>query len=267
VPGRRLGQHFLRDRAVLGTIVRALDPTQDDLVVEVGAGPGQLTAELVARAGAVVAIELDDGLAAALRATYAGNDRIAICHANALDIDPCRFVEHRRRYLLAGNIPYYISGALIRQYISGSCRPARAVLLVQLEVAERMTAKAGDMSLLGMAVQLYADATIVTRVPPSAFRPRPKVHSAVVKLEFLSSPRVALADEERFFRVARAGFSSKRKQIANSLSRGLELEKQDIIQVLSSVGVDATARPEDLDLDQWVAIVAGLDHLLERAQL
>lgn len=255
---RRLGQHFLIDQGVLAEIVKALDLTEHDRVIEIGAGQGVLTRVLAKQAGAVVGIELDGGLIDRLRHLFATEPNVTILHENALDLDPCRLSESRA-YKLAGNIPYYITGSLLRRYIGSKCRPQLAVLMVQSEVAQRMLAKPGDMNLLALSTQLYTQPSMVMKVSPKSFRPPPKVDSAVIKLLALDDPLIPVCDEENLFRVARAGFSGKRKQIINSLAHGLSITKEQTAAILERSGVQPTSRAEDLSLEQWALLSGELD--------
>lgn len=261
-PRRRLGQHFLHDSGVLHSIVSALEIDSRDRILEIGPGEGVLTRALASRAASVTAIELDDTLAANLRVEFSDRNDVTIIHGDALQVDPCRLMlddgGHSAAYKLSGNIPYYITGALLRRYLEIACPPGVAVLMVQWEVAQRMLAKPGEMNMLALSTQLYSEPSIVAQVRPSAFRPRPKVDSAVVKLEMLKSPRVRIPDAEAFFAVARAGFSTRRKQLVNGLSHGLDLSKPVIFDLLQKAEVGPTQRPEELSLDDWSRIALML---------
>lgn len=247
-PRKRLGQNFLKDQRFLDRILEAADVEPQDSVLEIGAGTGVLTQALASRAGRVVAVELDDGLVSLLREAAHGDPHLEIWHGNALDFDPAEHFDGP--YKLVGNIPYYITGPIVRHFLECDLPPSLLVLMVQREVAERMCAKPGDLSLLGLSVQLYADPRIVTRVPAGAFYPPPKVESAIVRLA--PRPAQATAEErEDFFRVARAGFGTKRKTLGNALSIGLGLPRADIGAVLSAAGVDERTRAQDLTLEDW----------------
>src|SRR5919199_4060899 len=162
-PRKRLGQNFLRDRSYLDRIVAAAEIEPNDVVLELGAGTGVLTRALLRDAGRVVAVELDDSLAAVLAGDLGHFEQLRVWHGNALAFDPC--VEMPERYKVVGNIPYYVTGPLIRHFLETQCRPCVIVFMVQREVAERIVAKPGQLSLLGVSVQYYAEARIVTRVP------------------------------------------------------------------------------------------------------
>lgn len=258
---KSLGQNFLQDPTYLEQIVAAAELTPNDLVLEVGPGQGVLTRELAARAAGVVAVELDDRLITPLRAMFATQlDRVEIVHGDILEMDPVTLVDRLAGrlpghaagspYKVAANLPYYITSAAIRQLLEARRPPSRAVLLVQLEVAQRICAEPGDMSLLAISVQYYARPQFVQRVPAGAFRPVPKVDSAILRLDVYPQPAVALAPEP-FFAVVRAGFGQKRKQLLNSLSAGLGRPKTEIAAALACAGVDPMRRAETLSLGEW----------------
>jgi 16S rRNA (adenine1518-N6/adenine1519-N6)-dimethyltransferase len=245
-PRKGLGQHFLRDRTFLRHIIAAADLSGEDQVIEVGPGTGVLTDALAEAARSVLAVELDDALAERLSNRFRDNEKVRVMAGNALDLDPC---EHfKSPYKLVANIPYYITGPLVRHFLETTCQPELAVLMVQRAVAERMAAGPGKMSLFGISVQYYAAVKIVARVPASAFYPRPKVDSAIVRL---SPYRPFVGDNAIFFDVVRAGFSTRRKQLHNSLAAGLQIEKPDADALLHAAGIDPTTRAEALTLGDW----------------
>jgi 16S rRNA (adenine1518-N6/adenine1519-N6)-dimethyltransferase len=252
-PRKRLGQNFLRDRNFLGPILEAVDLSAEDDVLEIGAGTGVLTLPLAERARRVVAVELDDSLAALLVKILANTPNVEVWQGNALDFDPC--LAFRGGYKLVGNIPYYVTGPIIRRYLEATCQPRVLVLMVQWEVARRITATPGDLSLLGVSVQHYAHTKIVTRVPAGAFFPRPKVDSAIVRLTPRADKRSA-TDTRSFFAVARAGFGMRRKQLINSLSRGLDVTRGEAELLLGRAGIAPSRRAETLSLEEWHCLAA-----------
>ena len=261
---KSLGQNFLQDRTFLDRIVAAAELTPDDIVLEIGPGQGVLTRELVARAAGVVAVELDDRLITPLRAMFATQlDRVQIVHGDILELDPVALVDQLASqlpgretappYKVVANLPYYITSAALRHLLEARRPPTRAVLLVQLEVAQRICAEPGDMSLLAASVQYYARPQLVQRVPAGAFRPVPKVDSAILRLDVYQEPAVAVAPDA-FFAVVRAGFGQKRKQLLNSLSAGLGRPKPEIAAALACAAVDPMRRAETLSLGEWESL-------------
>lgn len=245
---KQLGQNFLRDTSFLPRILDAGEVHQGDQVLEIGAGTGVLTAALLQRGARVTAIELDDSLFGLLQEQFKGLDTIRLWHGNALHFDPC--TEILDRYKLIGNIPYYITGPILRHYLESVCRPVVMVVMVQREVADRIVAGPGDMSLLALSVQYYADPSIAIRVPAGAFYPRPKVDSAVIRLvPHVRTPELALT--EAFFTVARAGFSTRRKQLVNALANGLPTSREGASLLLQAAGVDERRRAEQLSIAEW----------------
>ncbi len=249
-PRKRLGQNFLRDRGVLDAIVKAADLNDRDQVLEIGAGTGVLTRALLERAERVVAIELDDALYSILRNEHARATNLHLWHGNALSFEPAEFFTGS--YKLMGNIPYYITGPLLRRFLEMEHKPSLMILMVQWEVAQRIVASPGNLSLLGVSVQFYAAAEIEARVPARAFFPVPKVDSAVLKLV----PRTELPTENvaEFFRVVKAGFSMPRKQLTNSLGSGLQLDRAEAANILDDAGIERTRRAETLSIAEWVRL-------------
>jgi len=262
-PKKSLGQNFLIDEQHLARIVAAAELTPDDTVLEIGPGFGVLTRQLAAQAGRVIAVELDDRLITLLRAQFATQPHVSIVHGDILELTPSELVANPpsniphsafrtpHSYKVVANLPYYITSAVIRHLLETSQPPRLAVLMVQKEVAERICAEPGDMSLLAVSVQFYAQPTIVHQVPASAFYPRPKVDSAVLRLDILPQPVVPDIAPDAFFGVVRAGFSQKRKQLLNTVSAGLHIPKSEATTALNHAGIDPTRRAETLSLVEW----------------
>ena len=286
VPAKKsLGQNFLADRRYLAPILDAAEVGSSDAVLEIGPGKGVLTEALAERAGCLVAVELDDRLIEPLRQQFAGRPHVHIVHGDILEQAPGRLVadacgkgreignwrleighspvsnlqspnlhssnlQSPISYKVVANLPYYITSAVLRHLLEAAQPPTSAVVMVQWEVAQRICAAPGDMSLLAVSVQFYAEPRIVQRVPAAAFSPRPKVDSAILHLRVRPQPAVAM-DPARFFAVVRAGFSQKRKQIHNSLAAGLQLDKATVQQWLANAGIDPARRAETLSLDEW----------------
>ena len=248
-PRKALGQHFLTDRGTLRAILDAAEVSTEDLAVEVGPGLGVLTRALAERAGRVVAVEMDAELAEALRADLPPTVRVVA--GDAREADVCALVDGLTGYKLLGNLPYYAASPILRRFLESPCRPSLAVIMVQKEVALQMTAQPGDMSLLSVSVQLYGHPRIVRTVRPGAFYPRPKVTSAVVRIDVYPEPALGLEDVDAFFQVVRAGFSAPRKQLRNALSHGLAIGAQEASSHLTQAGIDPQRRAETVSLEEW----------------
>ena len=225
---------------------------ETDTVVEVGPGGGSLTRVLAERARRVVAVELDAGLAAALTPQVSSNVDVRV--ADARDVPVEALLGGCPSYKLLGNLPYYAALPILRHFLEGPCRPRVAVVMVQREVAQRMCARPGGMSLLSVAVQLYGRPRIVRWVRPGAFVPPPKVTSAVVHIEVYDRPAEAVGDAEGFFSVVRAGFSAPRKQLRNALAQGLEVPPAGAEELLTRAGIDPKRRAETLSLAEWARL-------------
>lgn len=260
-----LGQHFLVDGAVLGLITGAAELTPADIVVEVGPGLGVLTRELAREAGWVVSIELDEKLAHVLKETLASCDNVTIIDGDVLRIDPAALLDEQRAhfspaaaassgYKVVANLPYYITAPVLRHFLEAPARPELMVVMVQKEVAEVIAAGPGKMSLMSVSVQFYGEPEVVSYVPARCFYPVPEVDSAILRIRPYPHPAVAVTDRESFFRLVRAGFSASRKQLANSLGRGLVLPKAEVLALLEEAGIDPRRRAETLGLDEWTRL-------------
>lgn len=252
-PSKGMGQNFLVDRGIVERMVRVTGIDRDDTVLEIGPGLGILTGVLARSAGNVIAIELDKRLAAYLASEFQDTN-VHIVHGDALTVRYEDFLPAAEPYTVVANLPYSVGTAITRRLLESEQKPERLALMVQREVAERMVAAPPDMSLLSISVQVYAAASIAFIVPPTVFVPRPKVESAVVILEPYSVPVIAPRDRERFFQIVSAGFQQRRKQLANSLAKALELPKAEVLAWLIDAGVDPTRRPETLAVDDWVEL-------------
>jgi 16S rRNA (adenine1518-N6/adenine1519-N6)-dimethyltransferase len=249
-PRKRLGQHFLSDPRILARIAESLAPTQTDTVVEIGPGRGALTEALLNRAGRVIAIELDATLADRLSAKYSGNARMKVVQADVLDVDLGALAGEG--YLLAGNVPYYITTPILFHALRAP-RPARAIFLVQREVAERIVAPPGNRTYgaLSVNVQALARAEQLFRVSPGAFQPPPKVDSAVIRISPLAEPLVDAAAEERFEAMVIEAFGMRRKQMRRVARTLFSLDAEHAEALLARCGIDAEARPETLSAEQF----------------
>ena len=250
-PRKALGQHFLSDQRIVAQIVAAAELDSDDLVVEVGPGRGVLTRRLVQAAGRVIAIEKDTQLAASLPDRLSHPPNLVTVQDDARTVDIASLVGAGVAYKVVANLPYYAANPILRRFLESEPKPTLAVVMLQREVAQSMAAQPGDMSLLSVAVQFYARPSVVCQVPSRAFNPPPKVASTVVRLDLLPDPAVAVESPQDFFDFVRAGFFAPRKQLRNSLGRGLGIAGATVGEIVSSVGLDCRRRPETLAMKEW----------------
>ncbi|HEX5040022.1 MAG TPA: 16S rRNA (adenine(1518)-N(6)/adenine(1519)-N(6))-dimethyltransferase RsmA [Candidatus Limnocylindria bacterium] len=257
-PRKSLSQNFLTDAAALDAIVDAAELRPGDRVVEIGPGLGVLTRRLLAAGASVLSVELDARLAAYLRRELAGIEEFELIEADALDLHP-REMFPGESFKLVANIPYHITSPLLHAFLEGERPPELTVLLVQLEVAERVAAPPGKMSYLSVFVQNIAGAEVVARVPAESFEPAPAVDSAILRLRRRTDPAVAPGPErDPFYRVVQAGFRQRRKQIHNGLGRELSIERATLDGALAACGVTPDRRPQTLDVDEWACLAARL---------
>jgi 16S rRNA (adenine1518-N6/adenine1519-N6)-dimethyltransferase len=255
---RALGQHFLRDGGIARAVVDAVAPRATDLVVEIGPGQGALTGDLARRAGRTIALEIDSALVRALRARLPS---VEVIEADARSWPYGSLVRPPGgRVLVVGNLPYSTGTAILMTLIETRSAIDEIVVMLQREVAERVAAAPGSKSYgsLSVLVQLVADPVVLLRVPPGAFRPPPKVESALLRVTILSAPRVAVQDEERFRVVVRAAFAQRRKTIANSLAAALALSSARVHAALLAVRIDPIRRAETLTLEEFARLSARL---------
>ncbi len=254
-PRKALGQHYLLDQDIVHTIVRAADLTPSNTVVEVGPGPGTLTRHLIDEAGRVVVVEIDPALAAALPRRLGNPPNLVVINEDARTADLSQLTPEGADYKMVSNLPYYAAAPILRRFLEDCLpRPSALVVMLQKEVAESILAANGRMSLLAVAVHLYGKPSPVCDVPASAFRPKPKVASAVIRIDTLPRPAVDVNDLDGFFKVVRAGFAAPRKQLRNSLAQGLDVGTQQARAFLEKAGLDASLRAENLTLDQWAGL-------------
>ncbi len=253
-PSRGLGQNFLSDNHILEKIVTLAEVSGDDEVLEIGPGLGSLTRHLALSARKVSAVEIDKKIFALLIDILKEYENINLICGDILEQDPGK-LGLQPGYLVVANIPYYITSAVIRHLLEAQVKPARIVLTVQLEVAHRICAQAGDMNLLALSVQVYGKPQVVMRIPSGAFYPPPKVDSAVVRIDLYPQPFIPLENLELFFALCKAGFGQKRKTLRNSLSHGLRLSTQEVEARLTRAGIDPGRRAETLSLDEWKELV------------
>lgn len=253
LPKKGLGQNFLVDASALKELVKAAEITPGATVLEVGPGVGSLTRCLAQVSGRVVAVELDEALIPVLHKVLSAWDNIEIIRGDILELDPARIVGEEGYYVVA-NIPYYITSMLIRHLLEARIKPSRLVLTVQREVAERICARPGDLSLLALSVQVYGFARPVLHIPAGAFYPIPKVDSTAVRVDLFTQPAIPAERLNLFFRLAKAGFSQKRKTLRNALSAGLHLPSEKVVQIISTSGIDPRRRAETLNITEWAEL-------------
>lgn len=255
LPKKGLGQNFLIDDSALKKLVAAADVTQGDAVLEIGAGLGSLTRRLALAAAQVVAVELDGELIPILESVLAEAQNVRILQGDILALDPSA-LDLPPGYLVVANIPYYITSAILRHLLEARVRPARLVLTVQREVAERICAAPGEHSLLSLSVQVYGEPRPVLRIPAGAFYPPPQVDSTTLRVDIYPQPLIPAEQLDAFFRLAKAGFSQKRKTLRNALSAGLAWRPQQAARMLERCAVDPMRRAETLSLEEWSRLTA-----------
>jgi 16S rRNA (adenine1518-N6/adenine1519-N6)-dimethyltransferase len=251
-PKKSLGQNFLINESVYAKIVAALDIKPGGKILEVGPGLGTLTQYLAGVGAEVIAVEKDHMLTEYLKIKFANEKRVKIIEDDILKFNPADYSLQTTHYKLVGNIPYYLTSHLLRTVFENWPMPESVVLMLQKEVAQRICAKPPNMSLLAVSVQYYARPKIISYVSKNSFWPSPEVDSAVIKFE----PK-AIAYHlapSTFFRIVRAGFAGKRKQLGNNLARELKLTKNFVEEKLKSIGVDPIRRAETLTLEEWGTI-------------
>ncbi|HET9910017.1 MAG TPA: 16S rRNA (adenine(1518)-N(6)/adenine(1519)-N(6))-dimethyltransferase RsmA [Anaerolineales bacterium] len=245
-----LGQNFLQDPLALERIVEAADIQPSDHVLEIGPGLGSLTRYLAAAAKEVVAVELDSNLLLPLEKILSPYDNAHVIQGDILKLSPSELINESN-YIVVANIPYYITSAVIRHLLESDKKPRRIVLTVQREVAQRICAKPGDMSLLALSVQVYGKPRIAARIPAGAFFPAPKVDSAVLTVDIYPSPLIQPELLETFFKLIKAGFSQKRKTLRNALSSGLRISPSEAENLLRRADIDPQRRAETLSIEEW----------------
>ena len=259
-PKKSLGQNFLVDPNGLNKVLQAAKVSPEDIVLEIGAGLGSLTYLLAQQSRHVVAVELDTRLIASLREALAGFTNVTICEGDMLKLSPDVLID-AERYVVVANIPYYITSALIRHLLEANHKPTRMVLTVQQEVAERILARDGKMSLLALSVQVYGKPELKARIPAGCFYPPPEVDSAVLSIELYQEPLVPSGSLDLFFKLAHAGFAQKRKTLRNTLATGMNESPAWAEKLLTEAGVDPQRRAETLSMQEWKQLVEAYQQL------
>ena len=250
MPNKSLGQHWLHERSILKTIADAAELKATDTVLEIGPGLGTLTSEILRQTDKVIAVEYDSELARKLPGQFPGKD-LMVFNEDILQFDLDGLPAG---YKVVANVPYYITSKIIERLMTAHNKPSIAVLLVQKEVAQRIAARPGDMSILAVSAQLYAEASLGTLVPRRLFTPPPKVDSQVIVLRTRTKPLVPAEDERALFRVVKAGFRAKRKKLRSSISAGLAITKPAAEELLRHANIDPELRAEDLSIDDWLRL-------------
>ena len=252
-----LGQNFLQDPLALERIIAAAEIQPTDTVLEIGAGLGSLTRYLAVSAKEVIAVELDQNLLPPLKAVLSPYQNVRLIHGDILDLSPKDLVLDND-YTVVANIPYYITSAVIRHLLENKPKPRRIVLTIQKEVAKRICAEPGDMSLLALSVQVYGKPNIAAQIPAEAFFPAPKVDSAVLTVDIYPSPLIKEGLLNTFFKLTKAGFSQKRKTLRNSLSSGLHIPPTEAAEFLTRAGIDPQRRAETLSIEEWERLAENI---------
>ena len=250
---KALGQNFLQDNSVLEKIANAAEILEDDCVLEIGPGLGSLTRYLAVSAKQVTAVELDFDLLAPLRAVLQPYQNVRVVHGDILKLSISELID-QPNYIVAANIPYNITSAIIRHLLEGNVKPRRVVLTIQKEVAERICAQPGDLSLLALSVQVYGKPSIAAKIPAGAFHPAPKVDSAILRIDIYNEPLVPHELLNSFFKLTKAGFGQKRKTLRKSLASGLHISTTEAETLLTSAGIDFMRRAETLSIDEWKSL-------------
>jgi len=251
---KSLGQHFLVDEKILSTIIDAAELSPTDTVVEVGPGLGILTGELARRAGNIIAVELDNGLASFLQRRFSSQSNLHVINADILKVKLSQILGGKINYKVVANLPYYITSPVLRYFVEASPKPSLMVMMVQKEVGEAIVAGPGNMSLLSVSLQVYSRIKVVAPVPARSFYPEPKVDSVILRFDTLPRPAVQVADMNGFFEVVRNGFSSPRKQLHNSLGHGMGIKPGEVVSFLKEADLDPQRRAETLSLDEWTRL-------------
>lgn len=249
---KSLGQNFLTNQKVIEKIVKNSNLTDNDIVLEIGPGEGVLTEALAKNAKKVIAIELDDRLIPILENKFKDEENVEIVHDDILKLNMLEFVKkhnlQEKKYKVVANIPYYITAPIIKLFIEMETQPSEIILMVQKEVAERVTSQPGEMSIITIASQYYSDVEYLFTVPKKDFNPVPKVDSAIVKFKVKNKKT---EDDKNFFRVVKIGFSAKRKTLCNNLANGFHKDKKEVEEILNKIGLEKNVRAQELSINNW----------------
>lgn len=245
-PKKALGQHWLEDAFSLDSMITAGQVKEGDNVLEIGPGTGLLTEKLIDKKTKIHALEFDEHWAKELQQKYESNENIQVTHGDIRTFD---LSDMSKDYKIVANIPYYLTANLLRKLVDAKNKPAASAILIQKEVAHRITAKTGEASLISVLVQLFYKATLGPEVPAELFDPPPKVDSQVLILERHDEPLFPPTKE--LFQVIKAGFTQKRKKVKAGLSGGLHISKAKAVEMLESANIDSNKRPQELTIEDW----------------
>ncbi len=258
-----LGQNFLHDPSALNNIINSAEISKSDTILEIGPGLGSLTHFLANSAKQVVSVELDHDLVRVMQNEMADYSNVRIIEGDILRFSPAELMGNEN-FLVVANVPYYITSAIFRHLLDKPPRPSRIVMTIQKEVAERICAKPGDMSLLTLSIQVFGQPKITHIIPAEAFHPIPRVDSAIIRIDIMPEPAIETELLYSFFHLAKAGFSQKRKTLRNSLSAGLRLTSAETVSLLEKSSIDPMRRAESLSINEWAGLTRNYQHAQEK---
>lgn len=248
---KRLGQHFLIDKNVVDTILKAAELNSYDNVIEVGPGLGILTVQLSKIVKRVFAVELDSKLATGLQKKLSNHNNVIIINNDILKVNIPELLQNETNYKVVANLPYYITSPVLQYFTDAPIKPQLMVIMVQKEVADAITAKTGNFSILAINLKLFTTSEIIEYVPADSFYPKPKVDSAIIRLRFLPKSPIAIDDIDKFMEIVRCGFTTPRKQLRNSLAFGIHQSTNKVVELLKKANIEPSRRAETLDLTEW----------------
>ena len=251
---KQLGQHFLIDRGVRNRIISAADLKDTDKVIEIGPGRGFLTKALCQYVEKVLAVEIDSNLVSFLRETFDQSSVVDIIPADARDLQINTLLINPIKYKLVANLPYYAATYILRQFLENSFKPELIVVMIQREVAQTIVAQPGKMGILSVATQVYGQPRIICHVSPRSFKPSPSIWSTVLRIDLHSTPLIDNESRHGFFTILKAGFSTPRKKIRNSLSNGLGIKPDKVSRLLDEACIDQATRPQNLTIPEWIRL-------------
>ncbi len=249
-PNKTYGQHFLMDEIVLQDMVDVAGITSKDSVLEVGPGIGNLTKFLIDKSDSVLSVEKDPQFVSILNSLKKKNKNFQYILGDILEMG--KELSGLENYKVIANIPYYVTGKIVQYFLKAKNKPSSLTLLMQKEVAQNIVAKEGSLGLLAISVQLYANAKLIETVPARKFYPAPKVDSSVIHIELFKKPKYKINNEQKLFKILRACFTGKRKQIHNTLTNNLGLKKDEVQIILENLKLDPQLRPQQLSIQQWL---------------